>query len=175
VYFTLLGLAFLFVEMPLAQRFIVFVGHPITALAVVLFSVLLFSGLGSLTMPRWRRLWMALGALVALVAVYPLVLPAVFDATFGAPLWLRVLISLALIAPLGVLMGVPFARGLRIVEARAPGLTPWAWAINGCASVVSAILAVMLAISWGFSAVLWLGAACYGGALLAMLSMERAP
>ncbi|MBN1287543.1 MAG: hypothetical protein JXB47_19235 [Anaerolineae bacterium] len=167
LYFSLLGLAFLFVEMPLAQRFIVFVGHPITALALVLFGVLLFSGLGSLSAPRWS-LPAALGVLAALVAVYPLLLPAVFDMAFNLPLWARVMVSLAVIAPPGVLMGVPFARGLAMVEALAPGLTPWVWAINGCASVVSAILAVMLAISWGFSAVLWLGAACYAGALAAM-------
>lgn len=167
IYFSLLGLAFLFVEMPLAQRFIVFVGHPITALALVLFGVLLFSGLGSLSAPAWR-LRVALGVLVMVVAIYPLVLPPILDLTFTLPLWARVIVALAMIAPPGVLMGVPFARGLAIVETLAPGLTPWAWAINGCLSVISAILAVMLAISWGFSTVLWLGAACYAGALAAM-------
>ncbi|MCZ7546168.1 MAG: phosphoethanolamine transferase CptA [Anaerolineae bacterium] len=167
IYFSLLGLGFLFVEMPLAQRFILFLGHPITALAVVLFAILLFSGLGSLTAPRWR-LPAALGVLVALIAVYPLALPAVFDAALGLPLAARMAVALLLLAPLGVMMGVPFARGLALVEALAPGLTPWVWAINGCASVVSAILAVMAAISWGLSAVLWLGAACYLGALVAM-------
>ncbi|MEP0762870.1 MAG: SAM-dependent methyltransferase, partial [Chloroflexota bacterium] len=135
--------------------------------AVVLFAVLLFSGLGSLTAPRWM-LPAALGALALVIAVYPALLSAVFGAALGAPLWARVVVALAVLAPPGVLMGVPFARGLAAVEALAPGLTPWVWAINGCASVVSAILAVMLAISWGFSVVLWLGAACYAGALAAM-------
>ena len=171
-YFSLLGLGFLFVEIPLAQQFILFLGHPITALAVVLFAVLLFSGLGSLTAPRWR-LPVALGVLVALIAVYPLALPAVFGVAMGAPLWARVLIALAVLAPLGLMMGVPFARGLALVEATAPGLTPWVWAINGCASVLSAILAVMAAISWGFSTVLWLGAACYAGALVAIWGLSR--
>jgi hypothetical protein len=172
-YFSFLGLAFLFVEVPLAQRFIVFVGYPITALAVVLFAVLLFSGLGSLTAPRWR-LPVALGALVAVILVYPVLLPAVFETWLGSPLWARVLISVGVLAPLGVLLGVPFAGGLALVEALAPGLTPWVWAINGCASVVSAILAVMLAISWGFSAVLWLGAACYAGALVTIWGLAGA-
>jgi hypothetical protein len=72
------------------------------------------------------------------------------------------------LAPLGLLMGVPFARGLGLVELAAPGLVPWAWAVNGSASVISAILAMMLALSWGFSAVLWIGGGTYVIALLAL-------
>jgi spermidine synthase len=171
VYFFALGLAFLFVELPLAQRFILYVGQPVTALAVVLFGVLLFSGLGSLTVPRWR-LPLALGLLIGLIALYPAILPPLFDLTLGLPLAARVVIAVLSLAPLGLPMGVPFAGGLRVIEARAPGLIPWAWAINGCASVISAVLAVMLALSWGFAAVLWLGAGAYGLALVAIAGLK---
>ncbi len=167
IYFTMLGLGFLFIEIPLAQHFILFLGHPVIALAVVLFAILLFSGLGSLTAPRWSLL-AALGSLVIVAILMPVVLPAIFRLVLGWPLAARIVVSILCLAPLGVLMGVPFARGLAIIEKQAPGLIPWAWAVNGSASVISGVLAVMLALSWGFSIVLWIGAATYAVALLAM-------
>jgi spermidine synthase len=166
-YFFALGLAFLFVEIPLAQRFILYVGQPVTALALVLFALLLFSGLGSLTAPRWP-LRAALGLVVIAAVVTPLALNGLFGATLGWPTAARAAAGVLSLAPLGYLMGVPFAGGIRLVERAAPGIVPWAWAINGSASVISGVLAVMAALSWGFTAVLWLGAAAYGAALAAI-------
>jgi hypothetical protein len=167
IYFTMLGLGFLFVEMPLAQRFILFVGQPVIALAVVLFAILLFSGLGSLTAPRWN-LRLALPALVIAVLLMPPVLSALFDLALGWPLAARIGLSILTLAPVGILMGIPFSRGLSLIEQQAPGLTPWAWAVNGCASVISAVVSVMIAVSWGFSAVLIVGAGTYAAALAAI-------
>jgi hypothetical protein len=76
------------------------------------------------------------------------------------PFALRVVAVMLLIAPLGLLMGVPFARGITALHGSAD-LVPWAWAANGSASVVSAILAVMLSLSLGFTAVLWIGGCLY--------------
>lgn len=164
-YFACLGLAFLFVEVPLAQRFILLLDQPVTALAVVLFAILLFSGLGSLTLKRWR-LPMGLALLILLIMLYPFLLRPVTDVALGQPEWVRILLTILIIAPLGYLMGLPFAGGLQVVESNEPGLVPWTWAINGSFSVISSVLAVMVALSWGFSTVLWLGAAAYIGALL---------
>lgn len=164
-YFACLGLAFLFVEVPLAQRFILLLDQPVTALAVVLFAILLFSGLGSLTLKRWR-FPMGLALLILLIMLYPFLLRPVTDVALGQPEWVRILLTILIIAPLGYLMGLPFAGGLQVVESNEPGLVPWAWAINGSFSVISSVLAVMVALSWGFSTVLWLGAAAYMGALL---------
>jgi hypothetical protein len=172
VYFFALGLGFLFVEMPLAQQFIVFLGQPATALAAVLFAVLLASGLGSLSAPRWS-LPVALGALVVAVAVYPWLLRGLFALALGWPLAARLAAAVASLAPLGVLMGVPFARGLALFEARVPGVTPWAWAVNGSASVISSVLAVMIAMSVGLSVVLWLGAGVYAIAWLVAVLITR--
>jgi hypothetical protein len=172
VYFFALGLGFLFVEMPLAQQFIVFLGQPVTALAAVLFAVLLASGLGSLTAPRWS-LPVAMGALVVAVAVYPWLLRGLFSLALGWPLAARLAAAGASLTPLGVLMGVPFARGLALFEARVPGVTPWAWAVNGSASVISSVLAVMIAMSAGLSVVLWLGAGIYAIAWLAAVRLTR--
>ena len=83
------------------------------------------------------------------------------------PQWARFALSSGVLAPLGYLMGIPFAAGLRLVEQVDGALVPWAWAINGSFSVISSVLAVMVALTWGFAAVLWLGAAAYGVALLA--------
>lgn len=165
VYFFALGLGFLFVEMPLAQQFIVFLGQPVTALAVVLFAILLASGLGSLSAPRWS-LPVALSMLVIAVAVYPRLLRGLFGLALGWPLPARLAIAAASLLPLGVLMGVPFARGLSLYEKHAPGVTPWAWAVNGSASVIGSVLAVMIGMSSRLSVVLWLGAGSYAVAWL---------
>jgi hypothetical protein len=160
LYFSLLGLGFLFVEIPLLQRFILFLGQPIYAFATVVACILLFSSLGSLAAPRFplRR---SLPLLVAAILLYPLGLPIVFRSLLGLPLALRVLITGLCLAPLGFLMGIPFTGGIIWLRERAPGLIPWAWAINGCASVLASILAAMIALSAGFSWVLVAAALAY--------------
>ena len=159
-YFTLLGLGYLFVEIPLMQRFILFLDHPIYAFAAVLFGLLLSSGLGSALAPRLPLRWV-LAILAAAVLVYPLLLPLGFDRLLGWPLAARLAATVVALAPLGFLMGVPFPRGIALLEGRSPGLIPWAWGVNGCASVVASVLAAMLALSAGFSWVLIAGAGCY--------------
>jgi hypothetical protein len=159
-YFGLLGIGFLFVEIPLIQRYILLLGRPTTALAVVLFGLLAASGLGSLASRRvpWRR---GAAALVVLAAAQPWLLGGLTGLVLGWPLWLRVAAGTLAVAPLGFLMGTMFPRGIRRLEVEAPGLVPWAWAINGTLSVVSAVTAALLALSGGFTLVLAAGAACY--------------
>ena len=153
IYFCLLGLGFLFVEIPLMQHFILFLGQPTYAFAVVLVAVLLFSGLGSLSARRFSPR-QVLPFLVMAVLLYPLGLPLLFQALLGLPLPARILVTVLCLAPLSFLMGMPFPGGLAWLRNRAPGLIPWAWAVNGCASVVASVLAAMLALSAGFSWVL---------------------
>jgi len=97
-------------------------------------------------------------------------LPVLFDATLAAPLGSRLIIAVAALFPPGLLMGTPFPNGLALLERRVPALTSWAWGVNGAVSVVASILAALLALSFGFSAVLALGAACYLGAWAALLA-----
>src|SRR5690606_4381184 len=160
IYFAALGLAFLFVEVPLAQRFILVLDEPVIALSVVIFSILLFSGLGSLTVQRWS-LRRVLPPLVLLALLYPLLLPSFSDFALRLGETARVLAAVAVLAPLGYLMGLPFAAGLRLLEQHSPALVPWAWAINGSFSVISSVLAVVVALTWSLPAVLYLGAAAY--------------
>ena len=79
------------------------------------------------------------------------------------------------VMPLGALLGVPFPAGMVLVSETAPGLAPWAWAVNGCASVVSAVLAALVALTWGFSTVLWGAALAYGLALVAVWALLVGP
>jgi len=160
VYFALLGLGFLLVEIPLVQRFILFLGQPVYAFTVVAAAILFFSGLGSLAASRLSPR-QTLPVLVVTILLYPLVLPLLFDAVLGAPLVVRLLVSVLCLAPLGFLMGIPFPGGLVWLRGRAPALIPLAWAVNGCGSVLASIAAAMLALSAGFSWVLVVAALAY--------------
>ncbi len=168
-YFGLLGLGFMFVEIPLMQRFILFLGHPAYAMTAVLFAILFFSGIGSLLAGR-VPVRVTLGLLVGLIAVYAIGLPALFAWTLALPLGGRMTVAVLALAPGGLLMGMPFPQGLRRLgelTTRSTILLPWAWGVNGALSVVASVLAALLALSFGFDVVLIGGALCYAGAWLA--------
>lgn len=164
-YFSLLGIAFLFIEIPLIQRWILLLGKPTYAFTVVVATLLFFSGLGS---SLTRASWLPRRAAFVLLAVLSLLIPfgvsILLDAVLGWPIWARLFVAVFSLAPLGLLMGLPFPLGLAWMEAKAPDWIPWAWAVNGCASVVASVLASILSLSYGFSPVLLLGAGAYTGA-----------
>ncbi len=177
-YFLLLGFAFLFVEMAFIQKFILFLSHPLYSVAVVLSGFLIFAGVGSAattTLLRKfksdarRMIGLAVGCVCVIALSYLLVLPLVFDRLIGNPDPVKIAVSIALIAPLAVCMGMPFPLGLRRVAETAPDFIPWAWGINGFASVVSAVLATLLAIGFGFNAVILLALMMY------LASVQLAP
>jgi spermidine synthase len=180
-YFLFLGLAFLLVEIGFIHRFSLFLGHPLTAIAVTLASFLVSAGVGSGMSGRFAERWpnaaipLAVAAIVALGTVYILVLPPLFAATMGVPLAIKIVIAAGLIAPLGFAMGLPFPLGLSRLAIEAPDLVPWAWGINGCASVVAAVLASLLAMEVGFAAVLALALGLYGAAALVFRSRWSTP
>lgn len=166
-YFAALGIGFLFVEVPLIQRFILFLDHPVYAFATVVFALLLTSGVGSALSAR-VPLRGALVALIIAIVIYPLLLPLVFQLTLGFAFEWRVLIAFALLAPLGFLMGIPFPKGIARLNVNAPSLVPLAWGVNGCASVISSILSTIGALTFGFGAVMLAGAVAYVVALSVM-------
>jgi len=169
LFFGLLGLAFLFVEIPLIQRWILLLGHPTYAFTIVVLALLSFSGIGSLV-GRSERLPIraAFGLLVLLALLTPWSVLRLGDEILGWPFLGRAVVAVLSLAPLGTLMGLPFPLGLAWLENKAPQLIPWAWAVNGCASVISAVLAAILALSYGFTLVLLLGAGAYAGAFIAL-------
>ena len=175
IYFSALGLGFLFIEIPLMQKFILFLDEPTYAFAIVLATIFIFSGLGSLLSARLAKMLpqiiLGLGLLALL---YPLLLPHVFEALLGQPLLLRLLATMGILAPLSFLMGVPFPSGIRIMGTLSPSLVPWAWGINGCVSVVSSILAMIVILWVGFSPVLMAASGIYlAGAGIAYYWMRK--
>ncbi len=170
VYFLALGLGFMAMEIPLLQRFTLFLAHPAYAAAVVLAAFLVFAGFGArfsrrlAASARWPFL-----AIMALALLYAVGLPPLLAALMGLPQAAKVMVTIALVAPLAFCLGMPFPLGLAAVARRtaAPtdagaALVPWAWAINGFASVVATLGAALLAIHWGHSAVVLLAMALYG-------------
>lgn len=165
-YFALLGLGFMFVEVPLIQGMILPLENPSYAVAAVLASVLIWSGAGSLLSQRYSSLRTPRTVIVlaALVVPYGLLLIPVAGKVAAYPLALKFVLSFLLVAPAAVLMGIPFPMGMRLLGERSPGMIPWAWAVNGCFSVLAPILATMLALDFSFKAVFLLGAVMYAGA-----------
>jgi len=180
-YFAALGLGFVFVEIGLIQQFTLFLGYPTYALSCVLAAMLASSGFGSLLSGHVadrdlsRALGQTLVALFVLLAVLLLVYPALLRALLTVPLGLRALLAVLLIAPFGLVMGRFFPLGLRVVEQRAPAYVPWAWAINGCCSVVGTILSVILAISLGFQNLFLIAAAVYAMGTAALRPTPAGP
>ena len=172
--FGFLGLGFMLVEIPLLQRFILFLGHPAYAMAGVLGALLLFSGLGSALSARVspRR---ALEGVVGVVVLYGLGMPVLSGPLLGLPFGARVAVTALGLAPLGMAMGMPFPRLLEALQEREPALVPWAWGVNGALSVVASILAALMALSWGFRTVLVAGAVAYLGARLTSAWVWRSP
>jgi spermidine synthase len=172
-YFSLLGVAFLFVEIPLIQRYILLFGRPAFAFTAVVLVILVFSGVGSALSGRYLRArfgpWLAssLALLAALLG------PVLLHAALGWPEFLRAVVPLAALAPLSFAMGLPFPGGLAWLNEDAPSLIPWAWAINGCASVIASVLAAIFALSWGFTVVMLMGAAAYALAGLVLTGLPR--
>jgi hypothetical protein len=182
-YFLALGLAFLFLEISFMQRFVLFLGHPLYAIAMVLSGFLLFAGLGSgsaatLTQhfPRLtptRLIVLAVGGISTFTLLSLWLYPPLF--AWGSMLSpaLKILLTLSLLAPLAFCMGLPFPLGLAQVAAHMPELVPWVWGINGCASVVSVILATLLAMHGGFTVVTLLAVGLYGMAAILWGRLDR--
>jgi hypothetical protein len=167
LYFIALGLGFFFVELPFIQKFILVLGNPAYSVAVILFALMLSAGLGSFTISRIKidMLWVVL-FIVLYIGAFVFLSGYIQDFIVSKTLWERLLYSVLLILPLGFFMGMPFPNGLSKAKERKPEIIPWLWAINGCASVVGSISAVIVSIHFGFLIVLGISALLYTGALV---------
>jgi hypothetical protein len=168
IYFSALGLGFMFIEMVLIQRFVLYFGNPLYAAAAVITAVLVFSGAGSLissVLSASRRTMMAcLAGVAAGALLYAGLLTPLLKLTIDLVLPLKMICALVFIAPLSMLMGMPFPLGLRLARQTNPANISWAWSVNGCSSVISVVLATVLAIELGFVAVMAAAAGMYGTA-----------
>lgn len=168
IYFFSLGLAFLFIEIAFIQKFILILHHPIYAITTVISTFLLSAGLGSYVSSR----------IISNVKKYPILVPISGIALFASIYMLnidaitiflqhqpdqsRFILSILLIMPLGFFMGMPFPMGLARLSLTRPQLIPWAWGVNGFASVISAILATLIAMQFGFMMLVVFAVVLYG-------------
>jgi spermidine synthase len=174
-YFLCLGVGFILIEIGFMQRFVLFLGHPIYALAVVLSTLLIASGAGSALSTRGaarfglrgfaRRVVAALGILLV---VYALALTPLFHALIGLPLGARIVLAVLLVAAPGLLMGMLLPTGVRTAGALGPAVVPWAWGLNGAGSVVGSIGAILLSMNFGFTAALVVGIGVYAFGAVAL-------
>jgi hypothetical protein len=160
LYFIAVGFGFILVEISLIQRFVLFLGHPTYALTVVVFLLLLSSGMGSVAARRrissGSKILPLLGIISALIAIDVALLPWLLSAAIGLPFVIKLLLSGIVLSPLGFLMGMPFPTGLRLVKT-----VEWAWALNAAASVLGSVMAMIIAIHFGLTVTLLCAAAAY--------------
>jgi hypothetical protein len=170
VFFAAIGLGFLLFEIVLIQRFVLFLGFPTYALSVVLFALLVFSGCGSYLSTRFaptrRVLTTALGLIALLVGVSAYGLQPLLRELIDAPFTARVVLTIAIVAPLGLLLGMAMPIGLRRFQGLYPDSVPYAWGVNGVASVLASVLGIAIAINRGFAVASMVACACYVVAML---------
>jgi hypothetical protein len=165
-YFALIGTGFMFAEISLLQYFGVFLGHPIYAMGVCLFSLILSTGIGSLASGRYSldgrgrfAAWAAIVGLYLIAAQF--VLPDLFELTTARPMAIRIALCLAVVMPVGFLMGFAFPTGMMLVERIDRDPTPWFWGINGATGVLASVVAVMIGMAFGINVTMALAGLCY--------------
>ncbi len=176
MYFFCLGLGYMFIEVASIQKFILLLGHPTYSISAIIFSLLLASGLGSYLSgriePRSRGHKLVLLSVGLLAPIYCLASPFV-QSLLGLPISFRLIGSFVVMAPLGILMGIPFPVGIRMLTEPKKALVPWAWAANGCASVLGSMLPTILALSFGFSRVFLVAGIIYLVSLWTIIILQQ--
>jgi hypothetical protein len=178
VYFTGIGVGFIFLEIALIQKLTLLLGQPLYSIVVTLLSILIFTGVGSWLSARWlaggigRSRAIPVGIAVAALAIV-LLAPRIIDLAIGSDLPVRAAAAAAMIAPVALLLGMPFAHGIGVLRRIDPGFVPWAWAVNGSATVVGSVVTVIVSMNFGFNAVLLIAAGIYGVAFLAIDRLAR--
>jgi len=165
LYFSLIGVGFFFIEMPLIQKMILFLGHPVYSISVIISALLIFSGIGSYFSDRLfknkYRIFISTILITLFTCIYILTMDNLFQELISLSFGTRLFIVIFLTAPLGFFMGIPFPAGLDILKEQDKFSIPWAWGINGYFSVISILLATLLAIIFGFRPVLTVAVLCY--------------
>ncbi len=174
LFFLCIGAGYILIQVALIQKFVLFLGHPTYALTVVIFSMLLSSGLGSFASKRLvgaeiSRLSTVSLLIVAAVFVIAAVLTPITENGVSLALPLKILISVALISPVGFAMGMPFPTGLTLLERVMPASVRWAWATNAASSVMGSAAAMFFAIYLGLQITLAIGGLLYFGAWLSAI------
>jgi hypothetical protein len=168
-YFASIGFAFMFLEMALLPKVTLLLSHPIYSTAVVLGAILVFAGCGSLSVGHVesKSLWVAVTGVFVWIVAQALLEEKLLGWALGRPFGARLALAVVMVGSLSFFLGWPFPIGLRETSARFPSLVPWAWGINGCASVIGAVLGKMISMSVGLRMTMLIAALLYGFAVVA--------
>lgn len=166
VYFCLIGAGFMFVEIAMIQKLSVFLGHPVYALGILLFTIILSTGAGSFVsdwLPLTRKPYNFILPVITAIAIViqKFVLSALVAGMIAEPIAIKALLCVLAIFPLGMLLGCFFPTGMKTFKPLVADDTPWFWALNGIFGVLSAALAVFVSIYFGISVNFYIAAACY--------------
>jgi hypothetical protein len=168
ILFSMLGIGFMLIELSLIQRFILYLGQPVLSIAIILFSLLVGAGIGSIYSGRlisermFKGIAVASLSIIVVVVCYTFLLPLIFSQLLGLNLAVRLLAMVVMVTPLGFLMGFPFPLGIRSLnKTNLEKYIPWMWGINGVGSVLGSAMTITLAISFGFTQAFLVGAGCY--------------
>jgi hypothetical protein len=170
IFFCCIGVGFMLIEISQMQRLIVLLGHPTYSLSVVLFALLVSSGLGSATtrdVPSSKALF-RLVPLVVVLSIVSLCTPYLTPMFQAQSTPVRIMAALAVLLPAGFFMGMAFPLGMKRATEQNAALTPWLWGVNGATSVCASVLAVVIAMAWGINAASWMGVGCYVVAAVAI-------
>ncbi|MBI5049562.1 MAG: hypothetical protein HZC11_01470 [Nitrospirae bacterium] len=173
LYFAMLGIGFMFTEVTLIQKTLLLLENPSYTVATVLTSILISSGAGSLLSSKFSKLKAPyiLFVLGSLILIYSASFPLLLNSAAPYPLKFKMPVVFIFLMPLGFFMGIPFPTGIKTLGQFDETFILWAWAINGCFSVLAPMLAIMIAMLTGFKIVLWLGAAAYFAAFISLRKM----
>jgi len=178
IYFAALGAGFILIELALLQKLILLLGNPTTTFAILLFTMLLSSGVGSLVSTRFVKIGMkniafVITGIVAIGFFYIVMLPNVIYSVISEDFAVKVIVSIGILIPIGFLMGMPLPTGMRVLKSHLPTYIPWMWAINGAFSVLGAVLSVVIGILYGASYAMGMGILIYLAALGIALGWKK--
>lgn len=177
LYFTGIGLGFMFIEIAVMQWLMIFLGHPVYALSVILFTLLLFSGIGSYLVSvrdvTAKSYWVRPLVLCAVLAALISAMPVLREMFTGYGTAARIVVSVLMLMPAALCMGMMFPLGVAAAKTRHAQLLPWFWALNGAASVFASIFAVIVAMHYGASSSYMLGMAAYAMCVLVGWNLSR--
>ncbi len=180
LFFSFIGLGFMFIEISQMQRLIIFLGHPVYGLSVVLFGLLISSGFGSFLTnffsPRFadspiRRFGLFIIPIILILIGLLTPYSVKLFQTSTTPI--RIVVSTLMLFPLGLFMGMAFPLGMKLASMRSRDLTPWLWGLNGATSVCASVLAIVISLNAGISTTYWTGVACYFIATVSYLRASR--
>ncbi|MCI0449759.1 MAG: class I SAM-dependent methyltransferase, partial [Chlorobi bacterium] len=180
LYFALLGLGYIIIEICLIQKFTLFLGQPVYTMLTVISTMLIFSGIGSMFSEKAIGLlknnvniiYIIIALLTLLIG---LVNSVIFEAFIRADVLLRVVVSIILIAPLAFFMGMPFPYGMSRIDDNSKYLAAYSWSVNGFFSVIGSVLAVIFSMSFGFRIVFAISAMVYLGAMFTVRKLSIEP